>query len=166
MTPPATLPSPEDIQLAIKEITETTGTPPAVFALARHLGIANTTFRRRFPDIASQLRQQRTADSPHGHAANSRLDQLERDNAQLRHEKQNLAEHLELAIANILRLTLENNQLRQELENATRVHQIATHRHRVNTPEHRQEDGQRSAPNTVHNVVDQKCGASGSSRNR
>jgi hypothetical protein len=75
--------------------------------------LANTTFRRHFPDLTAELRQQWSAEpSPTDPAAVSRFEQLKRDNDTLRREKQDLAEHLQLAVANIQRLTLENQQLR------------------------------------------------------
>ncbi|RBM17630.1 hypothetical protein DI005_21325 [Prauserella sp. PE36] len=68
-------------------------------ALARRLGLANTTFRRHFPpplsDIAAELTRQRST----GHATDtvqqavgiSRFEQLRRDNDRLRRANQELA---------------------------------------------------------------------------
>ena len=59
MTPRAALPSDGEVQQAIAALTETTGKPPSAFALANHLGIANTTFRRQFPEVTAHLSQAR-----------------------------------------------------------------------------------------------------------
>jgi AraC-like DNA-binding protein len=120
------LPSHDDVQLAIKRLTETTGKPPTVLALARHLGLANTTFRRHFPDITTELTQQRSP-APAGAdpVAASRFEKIQRENAELRRARCELAEHLELAIANIQRLTLDNHHLRQQLQAATKVTHIS-----------------------------------------
>jgi hypothetical protein len=121
------LPSHDDVQLAIKQLTETTGKPPAVLALARHLGLANTTFRRHFPDITTELTQQRSP-APAGSdpVAASRFEKIQRENTELRRARRELAEHLELAIANIQRLTLDNHHLRQQLHAATKITHINT----------------------------------------
>ena len=55
MTRRTDLPTVEDVQLAIKELGETIGKPPTVLAVARRLGLANTTFRRNFPDLTANL---------------------------------------------------------------------------------------------------------------
>ena len=56
MTRRAALPTPDEVHDAITAITEALGKPPSTLALAKHLGLANTTFRRQFPDIAADLR--------------------------------------------------------------------------------------------------------------
>lgn len=61
MTRRANLPTVEDVQLAIKELAEATGKPPTVLALASRFGLANTTFRRNFPDITAGLAHQQSA---------------------------------------------------------------------------------------------------------
>jgi AraC-like DNA-binding protein len=122
------LPSHDDVQLAIKRLTEITGKPPTVLALARHLGLANTTFRRHFPDLTSELTQQRSP-APAGAdpiASASRFEKIQQENAELRRAWRELAEHLELAIANIQRLTLDNHHLRQQLHAATKITHINT----------------------------------------
>jgi len=123
------LPTVEDVQLAIKELGETIGKPPTVLAVARRLGLANTTFRRNFPDLTANLQNPpSTTDSAADTAAVSRFDQLKRDHDKLRRDHHELAEHLGLAVANIQRLTLENHRLRQQLEAATRITHIAPKR--------------------------------------
>jgi hypothetical protein len=99
-----------------------TGKPATVLALAGTLGLANTSFQRHFPEIATQLRQARSK-IPAGHDAAEvgRFHQLKHDNDELRHDKHELAQHLDLALANIQRLTLENDQLRRHLEAIAKV---------------------------------------------
>lgn len=93
MTRRTVLPSHDDVQLAIKQITETTGTPPTVPALARHLGLANTIFGRRFPDITTDLTQQRSpGPTGPGHDGASRFEKIQRENAELRRAKHELTE--------------------------------------------------------------------------
>jgi hypothetical protein len=72
----ADLPSAEDVQIAIKHLSAVAGKPPTVLALARHLGLANTTFRRNFPDVATGLHQRAQQPSPDYPASMSRFDQL------------------------------------------------------------------------------------------
>jgi hypothetical protein len=116
------LPSREDVQLAIKQLTDTTGKPPTVLSLATHLGLANTTFRRNFPDITADLTHQRTPPSTHPKADDTTpFQRLHQENAQLRTANHHLTEHLELTITNIQRLTLESHYLRQQLEAATNI---------------------------------------------
>jgi hypothetical protein len=71
------------------------------------VGLANTTFRRNFPDIAAELARQaaerRQTPPP------SRYDQLQQTAAQLRQENRELRGQLELAYAVIQRITLENS---------------------------------------------------------
>lgn len=124
MTRRTGLPSVEDVQLAVTELTEVTGKSPTVLALASRFGLANTTFRRNFPDIAAGLAHQRAAGPASADAAISRFDQLKADNDKLRRDNHELAEHLDLAVANIQRLALESHRLRQQLETATKVTHI------------------------------------------
>jgi hypothetical protein len=121
------LPSHDDVELVLRRLTEATGKPPTVLALARHLGLANTTFRRHFPDLTTELTQQRSP-APAGPdpVAASRFEEIQRENTELRRARRELAEHLELAIANIQRLTLDNHHLRQQLHAATKITHINT----------------------------------------
>ncbi|MEU0883861.1 hypothetical protein ABZ345_35100 [Lentzea sp. NPDC005914] len=124
MTRRTALPTRAEIRTAISHLTEAAGKPPTVLALARHIGLANTTFRRNFPDIATELNQQRSQPSPHDPDAVSQFEQLKRDNNKLRQDNHELRQHLELAISNIQRLTLDNHQLRQHLEAAGKVRRL------------------------------------------
>lgn len=56
-----TRPTSDHVELAITALTEATGTPPTALAVADRLGLANTIFRRHFPDLAARLAQQRSA---------------------------------------------------------------------------------------------------------
>lgn len=125
MTRRTALPSAEDVRTAIQELNDTTGRPPTVLALARHLGLANTTFRRNFPDTTVELNHVRSrSPSPQDPAGISTFEQLKRDNAKLRRDNHDLTEHLELAVANIQRLTLDNHHLRQQLDTTANITRI------------------------------------------
>lgn len=104
------------------------GTTPTVVELARRLGLTNSTFWRRFPDLANELRA--TARTPTPEISTSpaakRYADLEQRNAELTRDNRQLAEHLDLAVANIQRLTLDNHGLRQALEAANKVTRIDT----------------------------------------
>ena len=87
----------------------------SVLALARRVGLANTTFRRRFPDITARIvaeESQAPTPSPDSTAATTDSE------AKLRERNRDLQENLALAIAAIQRLTRENQGLRQQLEAA------------------------------------------------
>jgi hypothetical protein len=60
MTRHAGLPTPDDVQAALSAMARDCK-QVSVLALARHLGLANTTFRRNFPDVVAQLAQQAPA---------------------------------------------------------------------------------------------------------
>jgi transposase-like protein len=108
---------------ALREDAAATGRRPSVLALARRLGLANTTLRRRFPAVCAELatgppgtgKAERTAFD------NTTMTSLRRENAQLRRDNENLAANLEVAIANIQRLTMQAHDLRQALEHARGV---------------------------------------------
>ncbi|WP_433565559.1 hypothetical protein ACQP1O_10085 [Nocardia sp. CA-151230] len=110
-----------DRATVLAELTElrahaqTTGTRISVLALARRVGLANTTFRRRFPDITAELTAEQQATQPPPPAAATD------DTTKLRQRNRDLRENLDLAVAQIQRLTLENKRLRQELETASSV---------------------------------------------
>lgn len=114
-------------------------TRPSVIALARRLGLTNTTFWRHYPQIAREVADARNAPAlstdpgdtgrepqPAGTHSPSVKDKL----ATLRRENQALHEHLELAAATIARLTLDNNELREALESAQAVTSIHARAHR------------------------------------
>lgn len=85
----------------------------SVLALARRVGLANTTFRRHFPDITAEINAyERQYDAANRQGPAEASDTLVR----LRQRNRDLEENLELATASIHRLTVENRRLRQELE--------------------------------------------------
>ncbi|AUG81832.1 hypothetical protein CFP65_7240 [Kitasatospora sp. MMS16-BH015] len=107
------------------ESCQQANTRPSVLKLARQLGLSNTTFRRRFPDIASELGRVRSApaDPAEGPTAH---DKLVARNAKLRRRNRELATDLALAIAQLQQLALTNEQLRTALEAASCVTNIQT----------------------------------------
>jgi hypothetical protein len=95
-----------------------TGERVSVLALAKRVGLANTTFRRRFPDITESI----TAEDFHAPAPATDTTAVTADSeAKLRQRNRDLQENLELAIAAIQRLTLENRSLREHLAEAART---------------------------------------------
>lgn len=106
----------------LRQEAETSGRRPSVLALARQAGLANTTFRRRFPDLVAELSNP-SAPLPRPGPI-SRYEQLKEDNARLRQSNRDLRDNLELAIASIQRLTLDNHRLHNELEAATKIPRI------------------------------------------
>ena len=126
----AALPTPDEVHDAITALTEALGKPPSALALAKHLGLANTTFRRQFPDIAADLRRIRSTEpGREGAQDSSPYQELKQHNAKLR-DIEELTVHLELAVANIQRLSLENHRLRRERDEATHVTPIIRARQR------------------------------------
>ena len=115
--------------LQLQHEAETTGRQAGVLALSRHLGLANTTLRRRFPDICAEVAVRRAQPAlPAGALDTTGYETLEKDVARLRRDNQDLTENLEMAIANIQRLTIENHRLRQALEEAHKVARLPTRR--------------------------------------
>lgn len=120
------LPAVADVRLAIKDLAGETGRPPTALAVARRLGLPNTTFRRNYPDITAELRLRSasTASGPLRDPA-ARFDQIRGENEKLRRANRELSEHLELAIAHIQRLTVDNHRLLQQLELASNVTRLS-----------------------------------------
>ena len=69
----AALPTPDEVHDAITALTEALGKPASALALAKHLGLANTTFRRQFPDIAADLNRIRSTRPSHEDRQDSSL---------------------------------------------------------------------------------------------
>ncbi|MFI5593716.1 hypothetical protein ACIA5G_52450 [Amycolatopsis sp. NPDC051758] len=127
MTHHAGLPTPDDVQAALSAMARD-GNQVSVLALAQRLGLANTTFRRNFPNVVAQLAQQAPAAAgPSDRTGHEGARNLAHANAVLRTQNHDLRRQLNLACAQIQRLALENDQLR-ELAHATA---------RVTTLEHR-----------------------------
>ncbi|MET7543613.1 hypothetical protein [Streptomyces sp. NPDC005349] len=96
-----------------------------MLAPAAPLGIANTTFRRNFPDTCAELADTaRNAASSGGDAYN----RIKVENARLRREKRDLAHQLELALAAVPCLSTDNDRLRTALHEAQAVTPYADHR--------------------------------------
>ncbi|MFF1463391.1 hypothetical protein [Streptomyces sp. NPDC058330] len=101
------------------------GKAPSVLALARKLGLSNTTFRRHFPHIAREVTESRSSSGgSSGEERQSRLDMVVARNAKLKITNRTLKGHLKLAAAQIQRLASENAQLRQALEASAKVSHI------------------------------------------
>lgn len=101
------------------------GKAPSVLALARKLGLSNTTFRRHFPHIAREITESRTSSAgSSGEERQSRLDTIVARNAKLKITNRTLKGHLQLAAAQIQRLASENEQLRRALEASAKVTRI------------------------------------------
>jgi hypothetical protein len=118
MTRHAGLPTTDDVQAALSAIAHDCN-QVSVLALAQRLGLANTTFRRNFPDVVAQLAQQAPAAAgPPARTKPEGARDLAHGNAVLRTQNHDLRRQLDLACAQIQRLALENDQLR-ELAHAT-----------------------------------------------
>ncbi|WP_157124493.1 hypothetical protein [Nocardia pseudovaccinii] len=103
------------------------GHRPSVLAVARQLGMSNTTFRRHFPDLAHEIGEARRAPQPQlfkRSPAEADQTRLAARNAKLRRDNRRLREHLGLAVTNIRHLTLTVHRLRTELEVASNVTRI------------------------------------------
>jgi hypothetical protein len=113
------LPTDADVRAAINTARAETGRTPSVLALAGRLGLANSTFRRNFPDVVAAL-----AATPRPAATTAAADAfaaLQADNARLRRAHRDMAEHLDLAVAAIQRLSIDNDRLRAALDVAQHV---------------------------------------------
>jgi hypothetical protein len=100
------IPSRDEVLTALAQLQadgHNTGRQPAVLALARRLGLANTTFRRNFPDIAAEARPPgRSTGRP---AEDQPLRPAPGASARLRQDNRQLREQLQLATAVIQRIT-------------------------------------------------------------
>ena len=125
MTDRPPMPSQQAVRDALSSLraeAETTGRQPSVLALAARVGLPNTTFRHRYPDLCAELTQApRRSDAPVVAASATAYETLAHAHARLRQDHNALSEHLELAIANIQRLTLDDDALRRALETARDV---------------------------------------------
>jgi hypothetical protein len=121
------LPSHADVRTAIDALADETGRVPSVLALATQLGLANTTFRRNFPDICAELAAI-VAAAGHSAGANA-YTKIKTDNARLRRDNRDLTTQLDLAIATNQRLSTDNEHLRAALHQARAITPLG-HRHR------------------------------------
>ncbi|MFI8341958.1 hypothetical protein ACIF8W_18100 [Streptomyces sp. NPDC085639] len=76
------LPSRTDVHSTIDSLTSETGRRPSVLALATRLGLANSTFRRNYPDICAELAA--IARTPSGTTAADAYSKGQATNARLR----------------------------------------------------------------------------------
>jgi hypothetical protein len=109
---------------------EREGRRPSVLALARQLGLSNTTFRRHYPEIAREINHHRSqpADTV-GNTANS-YDRLVARNAKLRRRNHELTSQLKLATAQIQYLALRAAALEQALEDQAGITHLSNRRTR------------------------------------
>ncbi|MEU8489491.1 hypothetical protein [Streptomyces sp. NPDC048641] len=107
------------VRAAADALTAETGRGPSVLALATRLGLANTTFRRNYPDICAELAA--ATATPSAQKASDAYSTLQADNARLRRDKRDLTKQLELAIAAVQRLSVDNDRLRTALHEAHSV---------------------------------------------
>lgn len=91
--------------------------------LARRLDLTNTTFRRRYPDIAREIADHRATpvDPRSGPTAH---DRLVARNAKLRRRNRELTAQLALAADQIQNLALRNERLQEALEETSNVTSI------------------------------------------
>ncbi|MFB7297419.1 hypothetical protein [Streptomyces rubiginosohelvolus] len=113
------LPSRTDVRAAIDTLTAQTGRRPSVLALATRLGLPNTTFRRNYPDICTDLTTARR--TPDDTTSTDAYTACKADNARLRRTNRDLATQLDLAIAVIQRLSTDNDRLRTALHQAQSI---------------------------------------------
>ncbi|SCF73997.1 hypothetical protein [Streptomyces sp. Ncost-T10-10d] len=113
------LPSRTDVHAAIDSLASETGRHPSLLALATRLGLANTTFRRNYPDICAELAA--IARTASGTTAADARSKVQANNARLRRDNCDLAAQLELAIAAIQRLSIDDGLLRAALHDARAV---------------------------------------------
>lgn len=103
------------------------GSRPSVLAVARQLGLSNTTFRRNFPQLAHELSQaRRTPPSRPDKPSPATVEQtrLAARNAKLRRDNRQLREQLNIAVANIRYLALTVHKMQTELEAASNITRI------------------------------------------
>jgi hypothetical protein len=107
----------------LQEVLDTcreTNKQPSVLMLARRLDLTNTTFRRRYPDIAREIAEHRAAPTaPRG--GPTAHDRLVARNAKLRRRNRELTTQLALAAAQIQHLALRNERLLEAVEDAAKV---------------------------------------------
>ena len=97
------------------------GPTPSVLALARRLGLSNTTFWRHYRDIATGIRHAAHADTAPADGQSprpGRSAELAAENARLRLERDRLAGQFEAVLGHLRRLAIDNSRLRRDLEEA------------------------------------------------
>jgi hypothetical protein len=112
----------------LQEVLDTcreTNKQPSVLMLARRLDLTNTTFRRRYPDIAREIADHRAAPTT-PHSGPTAHDRLVARNAKLRRHNRELTTQLALAAAQIQNLALRNERLQEALEETSNVTSISS----------------------------------------
>ncbi|MEV6451250.1 hypothetical protein AB0M75_08065 [Streptomyces anulatus] len=110
----------------LQEVLDTcreTNTAPSVLMLARRLDLTNTTFRRRYPEIAREIADHRAAPTTL-RSGPTEHDRLVARNAKLRRRNRELNTQLALAAAHIQHLALRNERLEEALKSAANVTSI------------------------------------------
>ncbi|MFI6007092.1 hypothetical protein ACIA98_43430 [Streptomyces sp. NPDC051366] len=102
-----------------------TNARPSVLTLARRLNLTNTTFRRRYPEIAQEISEQRAAPATPRRGPTEH-DKLIARNAKLRRQNRDLVTQLALAAAQIQHLALRTQRLQTALESASKVTNISS----------------------------------------
>ncbi|WP_037305711.1 hypothetical protein [Amycolatopsis orientalis] len=116
------LPSTEEVLARLGTLRAEPGTRVSVLALARAVGLSNTTFRRHFPAIVDDLvTGLPTSSTP---ARPSHTDDRSSEILRLRREILDLRAQLDVACAQIQHLALVNERLRNELHAALSVHRV------------------------------------------
>lgn len=123
MTRRVKLPTIEQVQTAIQELSgHESDSPLTVRRLAQHVGLANSTFWRHFPEIAQSVADKRRQRTRTGTAPRP-ADQERRDEteARLRERVSELASLVAASAAQVQRLTLENRVLRERLQTESSI---------------------------------------------
>ncbi|MFE9121471.1 hypothetical protein [Streptomyces sp. NPDC007172] len=110
----------------LQEVLEScreTNTAPSVLMLARRLDLTNTTFRRRYPEIAREIADHRAVPTTL-RSGLTEHDRLVARNAKLRRRNRELNTQLALAAAQIQHLALRNERLQEALKSAANVTSI------------------------------------------
>lgn len=103
------------------------GTRPSVLALAALVGLGNTTFRRRFPEVADEIATHRRPTAhPPATGGPRPYDSLVARNARLRRSNRELTTQLKLAAAQIQYLAIRNERLSRALEDHSAVTRLDT----------------------------------------
>jgi hypothetical protein len=101
----------------------------SVLGLARHLGMPDTTFRRRYPALCAELATATSARVPDAGSIPSTGGQREdSENVRLRANNRDLRARFDVAAAVIQRLSLEKQTLQDQLHAARNVTVITPRR--------------------------------------
>ncbi|MCX4597244.1 hypothetical protein OG819_48890 [Streptomyces sp. NBC_01549] len=111
--------------LEVLDTCRETNKQPSVLMLARRLDLTNTTFRRRYPDIAREIADHRAAPTT-PRSGPTAHDRLVARNAKLRRHNRELTTQLALAAAQIQNLALRNERLQEALEETSNVTSISS----------------------------------------